>query len=143
MSKLLGSEYAEGIERKNYIMNNCESAEEIGYMKSFSPEEIQKMKDELAETSIIINDIDVESKDVAKMFKEQKKPYTESKKLLLKGIKEKATFVREECYKFIDEGSRVVEFYNSKGELVESRTATAAEMQKSVFHEIRKTGTDN
>lgn len=139
----LGKEFKNPIERINYLNDNCDKVEEKGYMKKYTPEEIQAMKEDLAETSIKINDISIEKKEFLNSIKERLNPLSAHRATLLKGIKEKAVFVNEKCYKFIDQEEREALFYNSEGDLIEKRPAFPDELQGSIFQVNRKTGTNN
>lgn len=142
MEKTLGKEIKNPLERINFLNDNCDKAEEKGYMKRFTPEQVQSMKEELAETSIQINDIQEEKKEYLKDIKFRVTPLTERKSELLKGIKEKAAYTTEKCYKFIDQDSKEVGYYNSEGDLVESRPAMIDELQGTIF-QVQRTGTNN
>jgi hypothetical protein len=123
------------------LRDNADSSEEIGYMKPFTEEEILAMKDDLAEVSIEINDIEIEKKEVASTFKHKLEPLVDQKKETLKLIKNKAKFVKELCYKMIDQDEQMVTYYNSIGEIVESRRIRPDEKQLKIF--TLKTGTGN
>jgi hypothetical protein len=62
---------------------------------------------------------------------------------MVSNIKAKAEYVKEICFKFIDQYEKMVGYYNANGDLIESRPATADELQPTLFSVIRKTGTDN
>lgn len=141
-TKTLGTEYTELNERKLFLKDNCDAVETMGYMKQFDPEQISQMKNDLSEISIEINDIEEEKKAASALFKIQLDPLNEQRKELLKGIKEKAEYVKETVYKFIDHDTRTVEYFNDQGHLVSTRPATADEMQKTIF-QIDRTGTNN
>ena len=111
-------------------------------MKRFTPEQLLKMKEELSELSININDVEIRKKESAKQYSDELKPLVEEKKDILKGLKNKSEHVTERCFKFIDENTREVGFYNEDGELIESRPAYADELQGNIFQSIRKTGTE-
>lgn len=142
MQKSLGKEYADERQRVSFLKDNCDSVEEKGYMKRYTPEQIQAMKEQLAETSIKINDIETEKKEVVKEFKSRVDPLLEGRKELLKGIKEKAVYSKEICYKFIDTDEKMVGFYNADGDLIESRSASPDELQGTIF-QINRTGTND
>lgn len=127
--------------RAQMLSDNAESIEEIGYMKSFTEEEILSMKDDLAEVSIDINEIEIEKKDIAAEFKHRLEPLTDQKKDILTKIKNKAEFVKEECYKFIDYDDQMVTYYNRLGQVVESRRMRPDEKQLKIF--TLKSGTNN
>ena len=80
-------------------------------------------------------------------FKEQinleLKPLKEEVKNLREDLKSKGRTVHEKVYRFLDEEERMVGFYNSEGMLVSSRPARRDELQKTVFAEMRKEGTNN
>ena len=56
--KGLGKEYADPQQRKQYLADNADSVVEKTYMRRFTPEELQSRKEELANVSISINDIE-------------------------------------------------------------------------------------
>lgn len=143
MQKSLGKEYADERQRVSFLKDNCDSVEEKGYMKRYTPEQIQAMKEQLAETSIKINDIETEKKKVVKEFKTRVDPLLDERKGLLKGIKEKAEYTKEICYKFVDQEAKETGFYNADGDLIECRPATADELQGTIFQINRKTGTND
>lgn len=117
--------------------------EEISYSRLFTPEELAKQREVLTEASIALVDIETAKKEAMAGFKEQAKPYEEQKAKAIENLKTKSETVFETCYKYIDEETKMVGFYNAEGNLVSSRPAFPDEMQKTVFAEIRKTGTDN
>lgn len=141
MNKQLGKEIPEGKQRVAFLLDNCDKAESKGYMKRFKPDELLQMKESLSETAIKINDIEVEKKEMIAEFKERLKPLSDEKHRLLSGLKNKAEFVTEQCYKFIDFENREVAFYNEDGDLIEARPAFADELQTTIFH--MKTGTND
>lgn len=138
MVQELGKEIEKGKKRIAFLMDNCDKVEERGYMKRFTPDELGKMKDDLSEVAIVINDIEEEKREVMNDFKEQLKPISDKKKRLLGGLKAKAEFVIENCYKFIDMDARQVGYYNEEGDLIDIRTATADELQSNIFQINRK-----
>jgi hypothetical protein len=142
MDQTLGKEYAI-TQREAFLNDNCDAVVEKGYMKRLSAEEIQESKEQLSETAIQINDLEVEKKEVMKEYKQKLGPLFSERNVLLKNIKEKAIFTREQCYKFVDQDDKMVGFYNGEGDLIESRPATSEELQGTIFQIGRKTGTNN
>lgn len=138
MEKELGKDIADAKKRAAFLMDNCDKVEEKGYMKRFSPDEMAHMKDILSEVAIGINDVQEKKKEVLSEFKEQLKPLTEEKKRILTGLKNKAEFVRENCYKFVNIDTRQVGYYNSQGDLIDIRSANADELQGNIFQLNRK-----
>lgn len=141
MDKYLGQEKTNTKDRVEFLEANCHGIDEKGYMKQFTPEEIISMKDSLAEASIAINEIEIRKKEAIDAFKEELKPLESERKDLLKCIKEKAEFVKEQCYKFIFEDERMVGYYNKDGVLIEARPMQPEEMQTAMFVPIQRTGT--
>lgn len=143
MQRELGKDLQDPQERMRFLSDNCDAVEQKGYMKRFTPEQMLKMKEDLSEISININEIEIQKKETVKEFSDTLKPLIEEKKEILKGLKNKSEHVMERCFKFIDENTREVGFYNEDGELIESRPAYADELQGNIFQTIRKTGTEN
>ena len=140
LDEVLGHEYETLAERMDFLKSNCDTVEDLSYMKRFTPEQITTMKNTLATTSIEINDIEVEKKEAMKAYKDSLKPLIDGKKELLKNIKQKAELVNEICYKFVDQELRLTGYYNSEGNLVSARPISPDEMQTTIF-QIKKTGT--
>jgi len=140
MEKVLCGGVPEAV-RAQMLRDSCDKVEEVGYMKPYTPEEITQMKDELAEASIEINEIEEEKRVIMEGFKLKLKPLETQKKDLLLNIKNKAEFVKEDCFKFIDQEEGMVGFYNSLGDLIESRPIRHEERQLSIG--FNKTGTND
>ena len=142
MDKALFQEYPEDV-RRQMLEDNCDRIEEVGYMKPFTGEQLLEMKDRLSDLSIEINDIEIEKKASAELFKAQLKPLTEEPGKLLDNIRNKAEHTKEKCFKFVDQEAGYVGYYSKDGFLVESRPIRQDERQKTIMSLGRKTGTDN
>lgn len=141
--QILGQEILEQ-ERWQFLQDNADAVEKIGYTHRFTPEELAQKKETLAEVSITINDIEIEKKEAMEEFKERLKPLNEEKQELLDHIKRGSEFVEnEECAKILYHEEKMAGFYNKLGELVYSRPIMPQEMQKTVFSINRKTGTES
>lgn len=142
MEKSLGKDYPEA-KRESFLKDNCDSVVEKGYMKRLTTDKVQQSKESLSETAIQINDIEEEKKAALKQYKDELGPLFKQRNELLKSIKEKAVYIKENCYKFVDQDEKMVGFYNSEGDLIESRPAIADELQGTIFQIARKTGTND
>lgn len=143
MDKFLGQDYPEK-DRWAFLRDNADAVEEIGYTHRFTPDELAQKKESLAETSIQINDIETEKKEVMDDFKQQLKPLNETKQTLLENIKKGSEYVENaECVKILYHEEKMAGYYNKLGELVYSRPIMPQEMQKTIFNINRKTGTES
>lgn len=143
MDKFLGQDIPEK-DRWQFLQDNADSVEKIGYTHRFTPEELAQKRESLAETSIKINDIEIEKKEVMESFKADLKPLNKQKKELLDNIKKGSEYrENEECVKILDHEERMAGYYNKLGELVYSRPIMPQEMQKTIFNINRKTGTND
>jgi hypothetical protein len=143
MDKFLGQEIPEK-DRWQFLQDNADAVEEIGYTHRFTPDELAQKKESLAETSIKINDIEIEKKEVMDGYKEQLKPLNEEKQKLLENIKKGSEYVEdEECVKILYHEEKMAGYYDRLGELVYSRPIMPQEMQKTIFNINRKTGTND
>lgn len=143
MDKFLGQEIPEQ-ERWRFLQDNADAVEKIGYTHRFTPDELAQKKEQLAEVSIKINDIESEKKEVMDGYKERLKPMNLEKQQLLENIKKGSEYVpEEECAKILYHEEKMAGFYNKLGELVYSRPIMPQEMQKTVFSINRKTGTES
>ena len=148
MEKELGQEYKNPIKREAFLKDNCDSCENKGYMKPYTPEELQGHKEMLANVSIEIAEIEAEKKAAIEVFKGRLKPLQEQRNQMVSNIKAKAEYVNEICYRFTDQNAKETGFYNKEGKLIEVRPATADELQRTIFEPLRqlkpeKTGTND
>lgn len=146
--KTIGKDIANLIQREQFIKDNADGMENKGYMKPYTPEELQGHKEELANVSIEIAEIEAELKRVQAEYKGKLKPLKEGRAKMVSNIKAKAEYVVEPCYRMTDQQKKVTEFYNREGDLVEERPATANELQPTLFpargfNQEDKTGTNN
>lgn len=139
----LGKEYADPQQRKQYLADNADSVVKKTYMQRYTPEELQARKEELANVSISINDIEAEKKEAMKEFNERLDPLTEQRTILIGDIRRKAKEVTGDCYCFVSEEERMTYVISENGDCIEARPCTADELQKTVFQPIRKTGTED
>lgn len=130
-------------ERASFLEDNCDAVEEVTYSRAFEPEELALKREQLTDASIKIADIEEEKKEVMDGFKERLKPLQEQKADAIKALRDKSQTVTEKCYKFLDEETKMVGFYNKEGNLVSSRPAFQKELQKTIQMYIRKNGTNN
>jgi hypothetical protein len=138
MQKELGKDFTDRSQREAFLKDNCDKVEEKGYMKPFTSDELQGRKENLAILSIQIDEIEAEKKAQARYFKNALEPLTKQRKEMVDDIRQKSKYVNEICYKFVDDNERMVGYYNAEGDLIESRPATADELQPSMFTIIRK-----
>lgn len=82
-------------QREQLLMDNCDSTEEMPYMKKFSAEEMLMKKELLAEVSIGINDLYEKKKEFVKAIEDEKKPLKKELIELRTNIKQKAVLVDE------------------------------------------------
>lgn len=140
MEKFLGQNIPES-ERWEYLKDNADAVEKIGYTHRFSPEELSQKKELLSEACIKISDIEEEKKEAMEEFKERLKPYNEEKSQLMKDIKNGTEYVENaECVKILYHEEKMAGYYNKLGELVYSRPIMPQEMQKTLFN--LRTGTN-
>lgn len=140
MDKVLGQEY-EGIERMSFLRDNCDAVEDLGYTKQLSNDEVEKLRDQLVENSVQLRDVRADKKAANKEYNDQIKQLEEENDEVTGKLKSRSVFVNEACYKFLDEETREVGYYNSEGLLVYCRPARPEELQKTIF-KLASTGTE-
>lgn len=141
MDKVLGQEY-EGKARIDFLRDNCDAVEDLGYTKQLPNEEIEALKDRLVENNIQLRDVRADKRAANKEFNDQIKQLEESNDEVTGKLKAKSEFVTEACFKFVDTETREVGYYNREGLLVYCRPGRPEEMQKSMFSPVLRTGTE-
>ena len=131
MDKTLGADIKDVNKRKLFLADNADEVVKKTYMKPYTAPELQGKKEDLASIEIEISEIETEKKAMLADVKGRLKPLYEKKAMLVGNIKAKAELVTEECYRVTESGE--TGFYNSDGNLIENRPATADEMQGQLF----------
>lgn len=126
------------------LQNNCEKIESMGFTRTFTEEELVEMKDELADKSIEQSNLSEEKKVAMASFKAKLQPVSARIGTLLRNLREKAEYTNESLFKFVDTEEKMVGYYNSDGQLVESlsRRAKPDELQGNIFL-MQKTGSND
>lgn len=130
-------------ERASFLEDNCDAVEEVTYSRAFEPEELALKREQLTDAAIKIADIEEEKKTAMDGFKKQLKPLQKQKEEAIEALRDKSQTVIEKCYKFLDEETKMVGFYNKEGNLISSRPAFQKELQKTIQMSIRKNGTSD
>jgi hypothetical protein len=143
MEKTLGKDIEQGLARRQFLSDNCDIVEEKGYMKPFSAEKMQSNKEDLANVSIKISEIESDMKTTMAEYKGQLKPLKEKCQQLVRDIRSKAEYVIGDCYRMTDQEARMTGYYNGDGDLIEERPALAEEMQTNIFHPGRQVKDSN
>lgn len=144
MEKFLGQEYTDPKKREQYLRDNADAIEEMGYSKPIPSEQIEKLKETLADASIKKLELEEEKKAQVQMINEEIKGYKNTIKDVADKLKSKTTYVNEDCYKMVDPQTRQVGYYNNEGMLVYQRAARQSELQPRLFNfRPGKTGTED
>lgn len=144
MEKLLGQEYQDLQERERFLRDNADAIEDMGYSKPIQSDQIEKLKEKLADASIKKLEQEEAKKTAVQMYNEEIKGYKNTIKDVADKLKSKTTYVNEPCYKMIDQQTRQAGYYNKEGVLVYQRPARHEELQPRLF-DLRpgKTGTED
>lgn len=130
-------------ERKEMLDANADAVEHLGYSRLLPSEEVDALKEQLSSTQIKIEDKQDELAQKSKVLKDEIKNLKSSRKIITSKLKTRSEYVEEDCYKMVDEKRREVGYYNAEGILVYSRPARKEELQKTIFQDMRKTGTED
>lgn len=149
MDKSLGQDIKDVNKRKLFLEDNADEVVKKTYMKPYSGPELQGKKEDLASVMIEISEIETEKSAVLAEIKGRLKPLQERRAQLVGNIKAKAELVTEDCFRITDQDEGMTGFYNPDGDLIETRQATADELQGNLFKKptikvvAAKTGTDD
>ena len=144
MEKFIGQEYTDPQEREQFLRDNADAIEKMGYSKPIPSDQVEKLKETLADASIKKLELEEQKKAQTQMLNEEIKGYKNTIKEAADKLKSKSEYVNENCYKMVDEQTRHVGYYNSDGLLVYDRAARQDELQPRLFKmTAQMTGTDD
>ena len=141
MDKFLGQDIKNLGARIQFLRDNADGIEEMGYTKSLPTEELEQLKEQLVENSIQLRDVRADKRAANKEYNAQIKQLEEEGDAVTEKLKSRTEYVNEPCYKFVEDDE--VGYYNSEGVLVYARPARPDERQRTIFPELRRTGTDD
>ena len=128
--------------RKIFLSDNADEVVEKTYMKPYSAAELQGKKEDLANVSIKISDIEAKKKAAMEVFKGDLKPLHEEKNILVGNIKAKAELRTAEALLENERKTHekaLEEIKNSQEKAIEAaRTALALENEKHVEEVVTK-----
>lgn len=136
-------------ERAQLLRDNCDQIVERSYTRTFSQDEINGRRAELAQVSIQVQELDEQLAQVRADIKGRIKPLLERRGRILDELKARGEWVQGESYKFVDHEEGKTAFYSPEGYKIEERAITPEERQRSVmqsaraFSPFRVTGTDD
>lgn len=143
MQRVLGQDIQDLEERKNFLNDNADAVVEMDYHKSFESEELAQKEREFAQKHVRISILEEKIQNFKDEVNQELKPLKEEANALREDIKTKGRTVHEKVYQILDEEERMVGFYNAEGILVSSRPATRDELQKTIYADLRKEGTNS
>lgn len=139
----IGTHIKNDDERAKFLSNNAEKKEHISYFKRLEPEEQTALKDELSDVSIDLDAQEEAKKEASADFNAEIKRLKTRRGKILTTIRDKGEQVKEDCFVMHDLDTHQVGYYNSKGNLVDSRPMKPQERQQTIFTAINRTGTDD
>lgn len=143
MQRVLGQDIQDLEERKNFLNDNADAVVEMDYHKSFDSDELAQKERDFAQKHVRISILEEKIQNFKDEVNQELKPLKEEANALREDIKTKGRTVHEKVYQILDEEERMVGFYNAEGILVSSRPATRDELQKTIYADLRKEGTNS
>lgn len=119
-------------QRAEMLEANAEKVEEMTYQRALSPEELEKIRIEFAQTIIEVSTMEDKLKMIVDEHKSAIKPKRATGMQLLGQIKTKHREVKETVYHLADRETGMMCTYNKVGELIFSRRLTPEENQLSI-----------
>lgn len=129
--------------RLEYLESTADGVVKEKYYQRLTSEELTSKKAEFTANALNIEDLEEQKKEVVDEFKNQIQPLKDANKILSSEIR--TGFVQKDgkLFMMIDRQTRMVNYYDETGELIESKTrpATADELQNTTIHMSLRTGT--
>ena len=75
LDKVLGQDIPAGLERQNFLRDNCDSVEMLDYTKELNEERRNELKESLVDKNIQLRDVRADKRAADELYKEQDKAY--------------------------------------------------------------------
>lgn len=129
-------------ERLKILRDNSVKSEMYNYPKELSKEDLDELKDRLAQDKIKLFKFDEKKKDFMEQYKADTKPLKSSVEETVTRLRTKVEEVEEEVYLIADHDDNTMLYYNGDGKLVHFRPLAPNERQYSILDNT-KNGTYN
>lgn len=120
-------------ERGRLLADNCYSRDDMSYMKTLTPEELDIKRETLAENMINLYGLEEELKEIKEGFKDRMDPIKESNREICEAVKTGKEEVKGVLYHFTDHVESVMNTFDERGEFVQSRRLKPEEKQAKLF----------
>lgn len=130
--------------RLRYLQDTADEVVEDSYYQRLSKDELTEKRAEFTANALKVDDVETRKKEAMDEFKEELKPLKEVHKTLATEIRTGFTRKNGKLFKFIDQDTRFVYFYDKEGVQIEnlSRPANSDELQNTI-HMVLRNGTTN
>ena len=131
--------------RLRYLQDSADEVVNDKYFKKMNGEELTEKKSEFTANNLKLKKIEAEKKEIMDEYKERMKPLKDEDQRLANEINTGFVEYEGKLFKFIDDKTRMVYFYDVNGELVSNKTrpADTDELQNTIYMETRKNGTND
>jgi hypothetical protein len=126
-------------QRGTILRDSCDQIEEKYYTRKFNQDETNGRREDLADVSIQIAEIESEFKIVRDSFKVRLKPLAEEKGKILQELKSGGEYIKSETYKFLDNDENKAAWYTPEGYKLEERDLRPEERQRTMFRQLSGT----
>lgn len=121
-------------QRLQVLQDTADSVEETTYYRPLTSEDLDGKREQLAENSIKLSELEDEKKAATDSFKGQMKPLANANSKLLREIKSRQEQVKGTLYHLMNHDSGFMESYDKTGVLIATRRLTPKEKQKTIFN---------
>lgn len=129
-------------ERLKILQDNAVKSELYNYPKELSKEDLDELKDRLAQDKIKLYKFDEKKKDFMEQYKTDTKPLKSNIDETVSRLRTKVEDVEETVYLIADHDDNTMLYYNKDGVLVHFRPLAPGERQYSILDNT-KNGTSN
>jgi hypothetical protein len=130
--------------RLEYLESTADQVVKEKYYQRLTGDQLTIKKAEFTANALNIEDLEEQKKEVMDEFKDKIQPLKDSNKILSSEIRTGFTQKEGKLYMIIDHKTRMVNYYDETGEMIETKTrpATADELQNTTIHMSLRTGTN-
>lgn len=132
-------------DRLQVLRDTCEKSIPFNYPKELSKEELDNLKDQLAQDNIKMTKLEEKRKEFMDSHKAELKPLQTRAKDCVEMLRRKSEDVEEEVYLIADQEEGIMGYYNADGKLVHFRSLTQDERQTRMYsiQDVSRNGTSN
>ena len=121
-------------QRADYLQTHADKIEEGEYFVSYGEEEMQQVQSDLADAAIKLESAKNEFEELKARHKALMEPFRRDYRTAIGNLRNQGEMVKGKLFLFADQEAKIMNFYDTHGDLIKSRRLKPEERQMTILN---------